>query len=176
MSWTRTVVTFWIGAVGAGALVFSGAGLVGSLVGADTLSPWFAIAVLALALAFDMAGFRPLGPHRQVNEDWLVRYRDWVVGFGFGAQLGFGFLTILPTFGYWALILVAGLVGLPVAALIGAAFGIGRSLLLLSTRDITSPSALSARMRQFAGAERRARWLVFASYVGVILVVSFNVA
>ena len=35
--------------------------------------------------------------HRQVDEDWLDRYRGWVVGAGFGFQLGLGVVTIVTT-------------------------------------------------------------------------------
>ena len=174
-SWTRTVVGFWTGAVLAAAAVFTVAGAMGSLIGLDRLNPWISLVAIAAAAVLDMTGVRPLGPRRQVDEDWLGRYRDWVIGFGFGAQLGLGFVTIVPSFGYWALLVVAASVGLPQAVLIGVGFGVGRSLLLLTARRIGSPSALAEMMRRFTGAEPLARKAAMAAYGIVILTVVLNV-
>lgn len=175
MSWRRTVIGFWIGAIAAGAMVFSLLGLVGELFGLDRLAPWVSLLVVAAAAVLDWAGVKPPGPHRQVNEDWLGRYRDWVIGFGFGAQLGLGFVTIIPSFGTWAMYLVATASGLPLAVALGAAFGLGRSLLLITTRVIWSPSALAKVMQRFTGAERKARWLALAGYAVALIVVGVDV-
>jgi hypothetical protein len=170
-SWARTVVGFWIGAVAAGVAVFTAAGILGSLLGLDRFNPWISLIAIAAAAILDVSGVRPLGPHRQVDEDWLGRYRDWVIGFGFGAQLGLGFVTIVPSFGYWALLVVAASVGMPQAILIGAGFGVGRSLLLLTARRVGSPSALAEMMRRFTGAEPLAKKAALAAYGMVILTV-----
>lgn len=175
-SWRRTVIGFWIGALLAAAAVFAAAGLFGELVGLDRLNPWLSLALIVAAAILDVARVRPPGPHRQVDEDWLGRYRDWVIGFGFGAQLGLGFVTIVPSWGYWAILAVAASVGLPQAVLIGLGFGMGRCLLLLATRRIGSPSALADLMRRFTGAERTARWVSFAGYGLVVLMVGLYVA
>jgi hypothetical protein len=175
MSWSRTVVAFWIAALGAGTLFFGLLGVVGSAVGLTRFSPWLSIVAVGLAFVLDSVGVTAPGPQRQVNEEWLGRYRDWVVGSGFGGQLGLGFVTYVPTFGLWALYVVAASMGLPAAALIGVGFGLGRSLLLLTTRSITSPGSLSTVMRRFAGAETQARWLTQASYGLVILMVAVDV-
>lgn len=173
-SWLRTVVAFWLGAIGAAAVVFSIAGMIGEAAGLGAANPWFALGVVVAALLLDLSGVKAPGPHRQVDEDWLSRYRDWVVGLGYGAQLGLGFATIVPTFGYWALLLVSASIELPGAALVGAGFGLGRSLLLLTTRRVISPSALSESMRVFVGAERRARLVGLAGYGLVVVVVGLN--
>jgi hypothetical protein len=176
MSWGRTVVGFWVGATFAGAAVYTIAGLAGHAIGLTSLTPWLMVAVLALAAALDLARVRPPGPRRQVDEDWLGRYRDWVIGVGFGGQLGIGFATIVPSWGYWATLLVAVLGGLPLAVWMGVGFGVGRSLLLLSTRKIGSPGSLAETMRRFASAESVARWTAMAGYVLVIVTVGFHVA
>ena len=98
MSWARTVVAFWIGAIAGGAIVFGLIGLVGSLLRVPSLNPWYSMLVLLAAAGLDLLGVKAPGPHRQVDEDWLGRYRDWVVGLGFGVQLGAGFVTIIPSF------------------------------------------------------------------------------
>lgn len=53
-----------------------------------------ALAGLAgLALDLGLGALRLPGPARQVDEDWLARYRGWVYGAGFGTQLGLGVVT-----------------------------------------------------------------------------------
>lgn len=175
MSWSRTVVAFWSGAIAGGLAVFSLLAVMGMMFGLDDLGPWAGIVIVAAAAALDLAGVRPPGLKRQVNEDWLGRYRDWVTGLGFGVQLGVGFATIIPTFGIWALYLIAAGTGFPTAALMGIGFGVGRSLLLLSTRRVASPAALGERMRRFASGERRARLVTYSGYVLAMTVVGLNV-
>ena len=46
-------------------------------------------------------GLRVPGPRRQVDENWLVTYRGWVYGAGFGAQLGLAFVTIVTASATW---------------------------------------------------------------------------
>jgi hypothetical protein len=175
MSWARTVVAFWVGAITGGAIVFGVIGLIGSFLSIPSLNPWYSIVVLLAAAALDLLGVKAPGPHRQVDEDWLGRYRDWVVGLGFGAQLGAGFVTIIPSFGTWAMFLLAAGSGFPLAPLLGVAFGVGRSLLLVSTARVRSTPALADTMRRFNGAERRAGWLAVAAY-GVVIMVGLYVA
>jgi len=172
MSWSRTVGAFWVGAIAAGTALFTVLGVVGAWASLSRLNPWLSIVGLGLAITLDAMGVTAPGPRRQVNEDWLGRYRDWVVGLGFGGQLGLGFVTYVPSFGLWALFVVAASLGVPAASWIGAGFGLGRSLLLLATRSITSPGVLSGVMRRFAGAERGAGRLALASYGLVILLVT----
>jgi len=176
MSWIRTVVGFWVGSMLAAAAVFSTAGWLGGLVGLDRFHPWVAVAAVVAAAVLDLAKVRPPGPRRQVDGDWLGRYRDWVIGFGFGAQLGLGFVTIVPSWGYWAVQVAAATAGLPAAILIGVGFGLGRSLLLVTARRVGSPTALADLMRRFTGAEATARWVATAGYALVVVMVGFDVA
>ena len=99
--WWVTTAAYLIGSL-AGGLVLGGlAGLLGSALPAPwRASPWalgLAAALLLLGLALDLAaGGRKLPSwRRQVDEQWLTRYRGWVYGIGFGAQLGFGLVTII---------------------------------------------------------------------------------
>jgi len=169
-SWLTTVIAFWVGALVTGGIVFGSLGVIGDLLGITKTNPWYSLTILLAAALLDWSGIRPPGPHRQVDEDWLGRYRDWVVGLGFGSQLGAGFATIIPSFGTWALYLIALGAGVQAALAIGVGFGLGRSLLLLSTRRVRSPSVLAETMKSFSGAEGRVRWASIIGYGAVIAV------
>jgi hypothetical protein len=174
MSWTRTVVGFWIGALLSGAAVFGVIGLIGELLGLDEVSRWWLLLVLAAAAVADLSGAKPPGPKRQVDENWLGAYRDWVIGLGYGLQLGAGYLTIISSFGTWALLVVALMSGLPAAIWVGLAFGLGRSLLLIATRDVRTPSSLASLMQRFSDAENLARWGAAAGYALMIVIVGLD--
>jgi hypothetical protein len=82
-------------------------------------------------------------PRRQVNEDWLGRYRGWVYGGGFGFQLGAGAATIVTA----ATVYVVGVLALAVGSwawgmLIGAAFGLARGATVLVGRVVQDSDGL----------------------------------
>ena len=102
-----------------------------------------------------------LGPQRQVNEDWLDTYRGWVVGAGFGFQLGTGVMVYITTAASYVVFLLEALTFSPRAgALLGAVFGIGRALPVLATGRITTPVALRRAHAWMRGASRPAERLV----------------
>jgi len=143
-----TAVGFYVaGSVAGGSLVGAAAGAVGALV-IRTPGPtglWIAAAAALLAAAVDAAygGRRLPGPARQVNEEWLVRYRAWVYGGGFGFQLGTGIATVVTTAGVYAMLLVAAASGSwATGAAIGAVFGLARSVPLLAARRVGSSDEL----------------------------------
>ena len=127
--WWLTVGWLSLGAVVGGAVVGVALGAAGqSLTG--SLSDGARLAVLAgagaVAAAWDMSG-RRLPGRRQVNEDWLVAYRSWVYGAGFGLQLGAAVVTVVNTALVPLFMLAALLAGDMTAGLgIGAAFGAAR--------------------------------------------------
>ena len=90
-----TATAFVVGAMAGGAALGTLAGFAGSLLPARPAAvDALLVALLALAGAwFDTRHVPSI--KRQVNEDWLGRYRGWVYGFGFGAQLGFGLVTVV---------------------------------------------------------------------------------
>src|SRR5947209_18623871 len=88
------VLTSTVAAAGLGALL----GAAGTTLRPSThATAAVVVALTGLALAFDLgvAGLRLPTVHRQVDKDWVARYRGWVVGAGFGAQLGLGVVTIV---------------------------------------------------------------------------------
>jgi hypothetical protein len=141
---------------------------------------WFA-AVAALsgaavdaALAAAMLPWKRLpGPRRQVNEEWLTRYRGWVYGAGFGVQLGFGVATIVTTAAIYALLVVAALSGSPrTGALIGLTFGVARALPLLAAWRVRSPETLlrvDSGLRRWQPTAARLATLAQAT-LGILLV------
>jgi len=132
--WTITVSAFAIGAVAAGAcggLIWSG---IGSLLPGGQWRTTGAAVVLAVALVIDATPLRRRMPltKRQVNEDWMVTYRGWVYGIGFGAQLGLGFITLVACSAIYATFAIELLSGSLVAGVvIGATFGATKAASLL---------------------------------------------
>ena len=149
--WWVTTAAYLIGSLAGGLALGGLAGLLGSALPAPwRSSPWalgLAAALLLLGLALDLAtGGRMLPSwRRQVDEQWLTRYRGWVYGIGFGAQLGFGLVTIITSSTTYAAVLLAVLGGSPGAGLlIGTVFGVVRAV----------PSLLMARVRDRAHLHR----------------------
>lgn len=153
--WGLTVAAFVVAAIATGAGIGVVLGWAGNLLPGDTWRWPVAAGVVAGAGLADLLRVRPPGPRRQVNEDWIGTYRGWVYGGGFGAQLGAGFATYVVTWGVWATFALMVLVGDPGGgALIGAAFGLGRSVFPLAAGRIDRPSRLtefSRRMAALAG-------------------------
>lgn len=118
------------------------------------------IAALVAAFMVDIAGLEGRLPQlrRQVDENWLTTYRGWVYGAGFGAQLGFGFLTFVTT-GYLYAMVVAMVLSqsFAIALSIGAFFGLARGLVLLSTRSVRSPETLRGFHRRLETLRGKAR-------------------
>jgi hypothetical protein len=143
--WGLTATAHLLGSWLGGLAVFGAAALLGVM----TRPPaWLALPAAAAALVLDgralLARRRVPGPRRQVNEDWLGRYRGWVYGAGFGVQLGAGLVTIVSSAAlYLALALT---VVRPVAWLLaGTVFGVGRAAPVLSSRGIDRTERLMAR-------------------------------
>jgi hypothetical protein len=168
-------LAFGVGAFASGAATYGLFGLSGEALGLSNDLLGVAWVAIAVAFVLDAVRIRPPGPRRQVNEDWLGTYRDWVVGLGFGLQLGTGIATYVTVWAVWALLLSSMFVGFPTAALMGVMFGFGRSVLLIRTAGIETAGDLSHSMRTFAGFENRARSLTYAGY-GLVLILGVTSA
>jgi hypothetical protein len=148
--WWVTTTAYLVGSLAGGLAVGGIAALLGSaLPDAARTSSWSLVAVavlLLVGLAIDLRGL-PSVPswRRQVDEQWLTRYRGWVYGVGFGAQLGFGLVTIITSTTTYAVVLLAALTGhLGAGLAIGATFGVGRALPSLLMARVADPAALHA--------------------------------
>jgi hypothetical protein len=152
--WWMTVSAFVLGSLAGGLTVGAVAGAVGSL-GDLTTSAKLLIAAIgaavALMLELRVGGLRLPSTRRQVNENWLQRYRGWVYGLGFGFQLGTGFLTIMTTAAVPLTFVLATLTGAPITgAAVGGAFGLARGLMVLPARRIRDTGGLVALHRRIA--------------------------
>ncbi len=159
--WWLTVGWLALGAVLGGAAVGAALGALGQAL-AGSSGDRARLVVLAgagLAAAFwDMSGLRLPG-RRQVNEDWLVAYRSWVYGAGFGLQLGAAVATVVNTALVPLFMLAALLAGGTASGLvIGAAFGAARAAsMALGVRVRTTDDLrlLHRRMDRHADRARR---------------------
>src|SRR5439155_19263992 len=147
--WGITVAAHLVGAVLSGGAI---GGLLGLVAGAPvrTLgSParFVSLAVAAAAgvlLDTRVGGVRLPTPARQVNEEWMSRYRGWFYGFGFGIQLGSGVATIVSTSAVYVTLVAAALSGGPgTGAAIGATFGLVRGATLLAGIRVKRPEQLA---------------------------------
>jgi hypothetical protein len=168
--WALTVTAYLVGSTLGGVTIGGLLGLAGS--------PWhvtgFAAAgVCVVAAALDLIGRRPT-LHRQVDEDWLSRYRGWVYGGGYGFQLGLGVVTIITSASTYAMLALCLLSSSVLAgALIGGAFGLVRALPLLGLRDASTPAQLrdvAMRLEQLSRAAGRATVVALGIGAGLLAV------
>jgi sulfite exporter TauE/SafE len=151
--WRSTASWYVVGSALGGAVLGTIAGLLALALGAagpaSRVLTFVAAAVCLAAAVWDASGRRPPSWKRQVDETWLGRYRGWVIGGGFGAQLGFGVATIVTTSAVYAALLLAVLTASFWAALvIGTAFGLARALPLLTVRRTLTNEALASLHRK----------------------------
>jgi hypothetical protein len=110
-------------------------------------------AVALAAVLLDASKLRLPTTRRQVDEQWLQRYRGWVYGSGFGVQLGLGVVTIVVTASVYAAFAAAFLTATPIGgAIVGGAFGLARAATALAVAPVRSPAQLATL------GERLRRW------------------
>ncbi len=174
--WGVTFGWYLVGSVAGGATVGALAGLAGAglhrlVQPAPAAVAAVVVAACVAALAVDLHVGRLRAPtvQRQVNENWLGKYRGWVYGLGFGYQLGLGVVTVVTTASVYLTIVLAFLTDSVWGGLIvGAAFGLARSLPLLAVGGVRGPGQLRQVMRRATGQDRLARWTT----LGVVVVVA----
>jgi hypothetical protein len=168
--WATTAAAYVVGSLLGGLTIGAVLGTAGSVVPDSRL---VAAAVCAIAAVADLTGRLP-ALHRQVDEDWLTRYRGWVYGAGYGYQLGLGAVTIATSAATYAALALCLLSGSPVAgAAIGGCFGLVRALPLLQLRRADTPEQLrsvAARLEQLASPASRATTAVLAAAAAALLV------
>jgi hypothetical protein len=104
---------------------------------------WLAAAAVAAVLVLLDAGHRLPAWRRQVDVRWLSEYRGWVVGLGYGVQLGAAVFTVVPTAATWVMLVVAVASASPAVALcICLAFAVVRALPVLALRRVSTVESL----------------------------------
>jgi sulfite exporter TauE/SafE len=145
--WGVTVSAYVLGSSVAAALLGGALGGVGRVLSLSPAATAVAAAVLcAVGLAFDLhaGGLELPTIHRQVDKDWLDRYRGWVVGVGFGVQLGLGVVTIVNTAAVYVAFGLALLTGsVAGGVVVGATFGLARALVILGVARVRRPDQSS---------------------------------
>ncbi len=153
--WWTIAVPYTLASTAGGVVMGGLAALLGGLVPqAVRWSPWsvgVVAALLAVGVVLDggEGGRRIPSWRRQVDEGWIGSYRGWVVGVGFGSQLGFGVVTIVTSTTTYAVVLLAALAGdVRVGVLLGGVFGLVRALPLVATARVRSRTQLWDVMRR----------------------------
>lgn len=142
-----TTIWFAAGSVAGGALLgavaAAGAWLLRPVGQTAAMAAAAAACLVTAAADMRLGGLTlPIHP-RQLNEQWLGRYRRWVYASGFGFQIGTGFATYIMTAATYLLVALAALSGSPIGALgVGVLFGGVRGLAVLPSAAVGSPDAL----------------------------------
>ena len=166
--WAVTAVAYATASLAAAAGVGAVLGLAGSALEAHVRLAVLAAAALVAALVDVVAPDRIPTSRRQVDENWVGRYRGWVYGAGFGGQLGLGVVTVITTATVYAWLLAclaAG--GTAAGALVGAMFGFGRAVPILFVARAHSPARLRVALRRMATAARPVRVVAAVATAGV---------
>ena len=177
--WGITVTAYLVATVAAAALVGAGLGLVGSWL--DPPRGWVTaafvvLAVLGVALDLRLGGLSVPTIHRQVNEQWLDRYRGWVYGASYGFQLGLGVVTVVSTFTVYLALAAALLVASVSGGLtVGLTFGVVRGATILAGARVRRPDQLRhlhQRLQAWDSPARKAAIGVQAGAAAAVLLVS----
>ena len=169
-NWWVTVTAFVIGATAAAAVAGAALGALGSV--ALPARPRLPVLLAAIGVAIVLDGL-PLavpGPRRQVDERWLDRYRGWVYGAGYGAQLGLGVTTIVSSAATYVTLVAAFLtMSAPAGAVVLGCFGAVRGLTPLAAAGVRSQRQLLEFHRALARWRAVARWGPVAILAGMLV-------
>jgi len=162
--WAVTTAMHVLGSLAGGAGVGALAGTLGwlALPGVGIRARVAALGVaLAVGLAWELAGGAVPGPRRQVDERWLDRYRGWVYGLGYGAQLGAGLVTVVVSSAVYVVPVACFLSADPVTGCaIGAVAGALRGMTVFAAARVDTPAGLVAFHSRMRIIERPARTAV----------------
>lgn len=143
--WGVTFGALVLGSTAGGAAIGAALGWTGDLLLGSTVEESTRVAIVAVAIAvalvLDWGLFGSVPSYRrQVNEDWIPRYRGWVTGVGFGFQLGLAIATVVTTATVYATLVAAFLSGsLWAGAVVAGTFGLVRGLTVASVARVRRP-------------------------------------
>ncbi|MEZ5247497.1 MAG: hypothetical protein R2707_20580 [Acidimicrobiales bacterium] len=162
-----------VGGLLLGALLAAASAVVGALVGrpGDAVTLVIVAAATVVAGVGDLVGISVPG-RRQVDERWLTSYRGWVYGFGFGAQLGFGLVTVVNTL-LLGVVLLSGVLLPPVQTLVlGGVYGLTRGVGATLNGRVRTVNDLRRLHRRLDQSERAVRW----TSLGAVAIVAVGAA
>lgn len=170
-NWAATVTAYFAGSIAGGAAVGLVAGTAGALLPPSRFDNAVIFVVVLLVIAAE-AGWVNAGPwgSRQVNENWLDEFRGWVVGAGFGFQLGLGLVTIVTSLAVpatFVAVVFSHSIGWGVA--VGATFGLARAIPILRARGVTSPDRLARLHRRHDAMAKLARLATAAASIPLLV-------
>jgi hypothetical protein len=172
--WPITVAYFVLGSALGGLALGALLGAIGAVTPLSAGSAAATLVILTvLGAALDSGRLRVRVPtvRRQVNDRWLHRYRSWVYGFGFGAQLGLGVVTVVITWAVYLTFAAAFLSRSPLmGGLIGLLFGTVRALPILIVARVRAPEQLFPvhfKLERAATLSRRLTWASEAVIAGI---------
>jgi hypothetical protein len=173
--WYVTATGFTLGAILTGSAfggLLGGLGSTGPWSGTGVATTVFGLAaIVGAALDAHIGGVSVPTSDRQVNDLWLYKYRGWVYGFGFGAQLGLGVVTVVSSSLVYLTVLACFLSGSPFAgATIGLIAGAVRALALMQVARVNSFEELVLIDR------RQERWEWPSELVAVLVLCSIAFA
>ncbi len=172
-----TTTAYIAGSVAGGAVAGGIAGAIGAALWAiasptPVVVAWLAVVVCLSAALLDASGRRLPGVRRQVDDDWLHRYRGWVYGAGFGFQLGLGVVTIVTTAAVYATFVLAALTGsVRTGIVVGAIFGAARASTLLASSRVSDPGGLRLLHRRLTAVAPYARIATIVALAATALIV-----
>lgn len=181
--WWLTTTAYLVGSLAGGLALGALASLLGALVPDDIRSSAWVLGLVAVlllvGLVLDLRGAASLPSwRRQVDVAWLDEYRGWVMGLGFGAQLGFGLVTIVTSATTYAVVLLAALSGeVRVGLLVGGVFGLVRampSLLLARVHDRAALHRVFERVERWAKPARIVATVALGGAAAVLLATSIG--
>lgn len=135
-SWYRAAAAYTIGSMSSSVVAGAMLGLLGATIHirlhVATLVLIGAAALLSLTEAMD-AGERFHPIHRQTRKHWYAQFGPTRASFMWGADLGVGFTTRVYFLSFWLIVLACLVLGsLTLGTFIFGAYGLGRSLLILT--------------------------------------------
>ena len=168
------MVVFTLAASGSAALLGFAAGLPGLALPGP--SPMGAALVALAAVALDLLAMRPRGPQppsvrKQVPVEWSSLFAPPVVALLYGARLGVGPLTILPTWLWWGAFLLGAWLGPLHGMAVGLSFAAARAVSILGLGMWVRERA-AVRMGALRALERRSAYALLGMAAALALAVS----
>lgn len=129
-----------------GGLAGFAAGVAWAVTGLPAVGPAGALVIVTAAVAADLVAtrapaVRALSVRRQVPTAWSSLFAPETVGLLYGARLGVGPLTILPTWLWWAAMVLGASAGPWAGAVTGAVFAAARATTTLLAAEVTAGDA-----------------------------------